>query len=306
MAGRRLKNLPKNADFSRSSFHFNISIMKKMKHRLGRYLAAGSMALAFCGAAATAGAQESADGITEPFLDIVVGAPVPGTIARTLVKEGDSVTKGQRILELVKMREELEVKRRKLLWESTAELDAAKLTEKTLKQDFDATKKLFSSTSSVSKDELAQKELEYNQAVAERMRLEILETREEIDYELALDALKLREIDAPLSGQVVERLLDEGEACGAQEPLLRIVDSSRCYFTSNIDARLGPRFRLDQEVALEVQSGTGHVNVTGKVSFISPVVDPSSGLLKIRLLFDNKDGKVRPGVEGRMIIPAAR
>ena len=142
--------------------------------------------------------------------------------------------------------------------------------------------------------------------MAERLRLEILETREEIDYEIALDALKMREIDAPLSGQVVERLLDEGEACGAQEPLLRIVDSSRCYFTSNIDARLGPRFRLDQEVTLEVQSGTGHVNITGKVSFISPVVDPSSGLLKIRLLFDNKDGKVRPGVEGRMIIPAAR
>lgn len=280
--------------------------MKKMKHCLGRYLAAGSMALALCGAPANAGAQESADGITEPFLDIVVGAPIPGTIARTLVKEGDSVTKGQRILELVKMREELEVKRRKLLWESTAELDAAKLSEQTLKQDFEATKKLFSSTSSVSKDELAQKELEYNQAMAERLRLEILETREEIDYEIALDALKMREIDAPLSGQVVERLLDEGEACGAQEPLLRIVDSSRCYFTSNIDARLGPRFRLDQEVTLEVQSGTGHVNITGKVSFISPVVDPSSGLLKIRLLFDNKDGKVRPGVEGRMIIPAAR
>lgn len=280
--------------------------MKKMKHRVGLYLAAGIMTLALGGAPAGVQAQESAEGITEPFLDIVVGAPVPGTIARTLVKEGDPVKKGQRIVELVKMREELDVKRRKLIWESTAELDAAKLSEQTLKQDFEATRKLFSSTSSVSKDELARKELEYNQAVAERLRLDIAENREEIDYEIALDALKLREIDAPLSGQVVERLLDEGEACGAQEPLLRIVDSSRCYFTSNVDAKLGPRFKLDQEVKLEVQAGTGFVNVTGKVSFISPVVDPSSGLLKIRLLFDNQDGKVRPGVEGRMIIPTAR
>jgi RND family efflux transporter MFP subunit len=280
--------------------------MKKMKHRVGLYLAAGIMTLALGGAPAGVQAQERAEGITEPFLDIVVGAPVPGTIARTLVKEGDPVKKGQRIVELVKMREELDVKRRKLIWESTAELDAAKLSEQTLKQDFEATRKLFSSTSSVSKDELARKELEYNQAVAERLRLEIAENREEIDYEIALDALKLREIDAPLSGQVVERLLDEGEACGAQEPLLRIVDSSRCYLTSNVDAKLGPRFKLDQEVKLEVQAGTGFVNVTGKVSFISPVVDPSSGLLKIRLLFDNQDGKVRPGVEGRMIIPTAR
>lgn len=280
--------------------------MKNLKHRIGLSLAAGSIALILAGGAAETRAQETVDGITEPFLDIVVGSPVAGTIVRTLVKEGDSVSKGQRILELEKKREELEVSRRKLLWDSTAELDAAKLSEQTLKQDFEGTKKLFSSTSSVSKDELARKELEYNQAVAERLRLEIAENREKIDYEIALDALKLREIDAPLSGQVVERLLDEGEACGAQEPLLRIVDTSRCYFTSNVDARLGPRFKLDQEVKLQAQSGAGHVEVTGKVSFISPVVDPSSGLLKIRILFDNKDGKVRPGVEGRMFIPSAR
>ncbi len=279
--------------------------MNKLKVCASRSFAAFGLAVLVGLAATESRAQETADGITEPFLDIVVGAPVPGTIARTLVKEGDKVTKGQRILELVKMREELEVKRRKLLWESKAELDAAKLSEQTFKQDFEATEKLFTSTSSVSKDELAQKELEYNRAVAERLRLEITEDREKIDYEIALDAVKLREIDAPLSGQVVERVLDEGEACGAQEPLMRIVDSSRCYFTSNVDAKLGPRFKLDQEVRLEVQSGAGFVNVAGKVSFISPVVDPSSGLLKIRVLFDNRDEAVRPGVDGRMIIPPA-
>ena len=41
----------------------------------------------------------------------------------------------------------------------------------------------------------------------------------------------------------------------------------------------------------------------GKVVFISTVVDPASGLLRLKALFANPDGKLRPGVAGRLELP---
>lgn len=252
-------------------------------------------------------AQEpgSVEGITQPFMDIVVGAAVAGNIAKVMVKEGEAVKKGQLLLEQEKTLQDLEVKRRKLLLDSKAELDAARLAEETLKQDFEGTKKLFETTASVSKDDLAKKELEYNQAMAERLRLEIMEDREKLDYEIALDAVKLRQIASPLDGEIAALVRDEGEPCSAQDPLFRIVDTSQCYLICNVDARYGPRFRKNQEVKIEVEAGEGHVELKAKISFISPVVDPSSGLLEIKALFANPGKRVRPGVGGRLSIPKA-
>ncbi len=48
---------------------------------------------------------------------------------------------------------------------------------------------------------------------------------------------------------------------------------------------------------IEVEGG---VIVTGKISFISPVVDPASGLAKIKALFENADGKIRPGLAAKL------
>ncbi len=248
----------------------------------------------------------SVEGVTEPVMDIVVGASVAGNIAKVLVKEGDAVKKGQLLLEQEKTLQELEVKRRKLLWESTAELDAARLAEETLKKDYEATRKLFEGTGSVSKDDLAKKELEYNQAVAERLRLAINEDREKIEFEVAEDALKQRLITSPLDGEIAQLVREEGEPCSAQDPLFRIVDTSRCFLICNVDARYGPRFKMDQQVKVEVEAGEASVSLTAKIAFISPVVDPSSGLLEIKALFDNPQKRVRPGVGGRMFIPEAR
>ena len=44
------------------------------------------------------------------------------------------------------------------------------------------------------------------------------------------------------------------------------------------------------------------IKLKGKIVFLSPVVDPASGLQKVRVLFDNTEGQVRPGVAGKMLI----
>jgi RND family efflux transporter MFP subunit len=248
-------------------------------------------------------AADTAPGITEPFNDVTVSASVPGTLVKIQVKEGDFVEEGRAIMDFEKRQEELEVQRRKLIWEGKAEVTAAAAQMELLKIDLDGTKRLFETTKSVSKEQLLKKELEYKQAVAEFDKLTLTETREELEYQMALEQLRKRQITSPLAGYITELFRKAGEDCKAQEPLVRIVDTRRCYFVGNLEAKAAVGLRPGQPMKVEINNGKEVVIFTGAISFISPVVDPASGLLKIKVLFENPDNKIRPGVAGLLHLP---
>lgn len=250
--------------------------------------------------AVPAHAESTAAGVTEPFQDVVLSATVAGTVEKRLVKEGDTIKTGQTLVEMKKRQEELEVDRRKLIMLSKAELEAAKVRVSTLKTDLDSTRKLFESTKSVSKDDLAKKDLEYQLAVAEVDKLQMTEEREVIEYNMAVELRNDRVITSPLTGYVVELFRQVGEDCKAQEPLVRVVDTKQFYFVANVESKSGYGLKVGQQVQVEVEAGTSTLKVPGKISFVSPVVDAASGLIKVKVLCDNTDGKVKPGVAGTM------
>jgi multidrug efflux pump subunit AcrA (membrane-fusion protein) len=84
--------------------------------------------------------------------------------------------------------------------------------------------------------------------------------------------------------------------------LIRVVDTRQCYFVSNVEARAAGRLKRDQTISLEIESVPAAIKIQGKIIFLSPVVDPASGLQKVRIVFDNTDGRVHPGVAGKLII----
>jgi len=213
---------------------------------------------------------KSVIGITEPFLDVELGASVAGIVHRQLFQEGDSVKKGDVIIELDKRLEELEVERRK------AVMDQNKMT-------LDSTRMLSQNTKSVSKEELAKKEAEYNVSVAE--------------YDIAVEQLAHRQIVAPFPGAITEIQLHPGAACAPYQSVVRLVDTTRFYFVGQVEGKAAPSLRLGEPVKIEVDGGAV---VAGKISFISPVVDPASGLAKIKAVFDNADGKIRPGLAAKL------
>ncbi len=239
-------------------------------------------------------------GITEPIKDVTLSLEIAGSISKIFHKEGARIKKGQLLLKLNQKLEVLEVERRKLIWESKAELTSAMERQKTLKSLFDSTKTLFETTKAVSREEVEKMELEYKLAVAERLRLEMTEEKERIEYEMALESLKRREIRSPIKGIITELLLDEGETCEPRQPLIHVVDITRCRFLCNMEEGVGRNLKKDQPVMLRIQTGDSYTDKKGVIVFASPVVDSASGLLHVIAEFDNRDGKVRPGVPGTM------
>ena len=53
---------------------------------------------------------------------------------------------------------------------------------------------------------------------------------------------------------------------------------------------------------MEIDNGGVKTLVQGKIFFISPLVDPDSGLQKVKIIFDNKDGRIRPGLTGVVLL----
>jgi membrane fusion protein, multidrug efflux system len=244
----------------------------------------------------------SVSGVTEPIRDVTLSATVVGTISAIFVKEGMTVQAGAAILELDKKLEDLEVQRRKLIWESKAELEAAAARVTTLKSLLESTRDLFNSTGSVSKEELEKLALEYDIAVSEQKRLDSAEERERIEYEMARETLRKRSLISPIQGTVIKLFLDEGETCQEKQPLAQVVDTSRGILVCNVEEAIGRTLRKGEAVDLKIKTGNGTAARKGVVVFVSPVVDPASGLLEVKAEFDNQDGSVRPGVAGFLLL----
>lgn len=246
--------------------------------------------------------EQTFKGVTEPVTEALISSPVDGTINEILVKEGDWVNKGDPLIRLYRREQELEVALRYKLWKSKVSLKAAILKEKNLLELYSASKNLFKKNHSVSKEELTRLKIQYDQSQLNRIELEIREEQERIQYEIAKEQLAKRVVEAPIHAVVTKIFYQTGEICKANQQLIKLVNPKSCYFTCNIEERYASTLCQGKKVQLQIQTGVTTQTKTGEVVFVAPVVDPASGLMKIKILFDNSNLTIRPGVSGQLVI----
>lgn len=212
-------------------------------------------------------------GVTEAFMDVTLSSTVQGIIHTRFFDEGAAVKDGQVILELDSALEELETQRRGAVMEHS-------------RADFESTRSLFSRSKAVSKDELQKKEMEYKVAVAE--------------YGIATENLKRRKVIAPFSGTIVDLFLKPGASCEPYQPLIRLVDTTRCYFIGHVQGNAGIKVQTGTKVKVTVQGAADPFEAV--ISFVAPVVDSASGLVKVKAVFENAEGRVRPGLAAELTL----
>lgn len=271
------------------------------------------VAMAVClGTTSFAAPQKEGEGahplsaITSPIRNVTVSSSVSGRIASVHLREGARVKKGDLILELEKTKQQLEVERRKLIWNSKVELESAALRVASLKAQWESSQRLFERTKSVSGEELQKRQLEYELALAEKKSLELAEERQRLEYEFALEELRQHSLRAPIDGIINKLFLGEGESCQANQPMVQIVDIGKGLFICTMEEPMGRLFQVGDVVDLTIRVGQETVTRAGTIVFASPVVDSASSLMEIKAEFENPDGLVRPGVSGWMLPPMSR
>ena len=274
--------------------------------------------------------------IPAALLNIVETVNVPASqegIVRSLaVREGSVVNAGdilaeidsQRVtLDLEEAQAQLEISRRR--GENDVDIRFAQKSYEVAKAELDRA----SHANSLVPGAVSASEIDHLQLIVEKSSLEIEQARH--NFEIAKlsehqDLLKVQQrelaktqhtIRAPISGMVVALNFRAGEWVRVSDPLARIVRIDRLRVDDFVPLELGMAgleearvtFRPDLPALQEAGARAAEpaAEFEGRIVFVHPEVNPVKAQMRIWAEIDNRDLRLRPGLQGRLTIyPSAK
>jgi len=302
--------------------------------RSTRTAAAWALAAAACWMAAGAvGAEEPARTIEIPsaVVKIAEEAAVPssdaGAIARLAVREGQIVEADAVLAELRDAVERLAVERAALEAEIAGKRAASDISVLYAKKSSDVARAELARSEetntkypkTVSETELNRLrlvrdrgDLEVKQAEREQEIAELTRSIRENEKKAAEQALTRRTIRTPLAGMVVELPRRRGEWVQPGDTVARVVRLDRLRVEGFLAARDARLELVGREISVRVAKAAdvaGPPNPTpakprdyrGRIVFVSPEIDPINDQVRIWAEVDNRDLRLRPGMQAVMI-----
>lgn len=108
-------------------------------------------------------------------------------------------------------------------------------------------------------------------------------------------------IFAPVGGVVVEKHVSEGAYVQTGTRIYTIADLSKVWLYLNAYESDLPWIHYGQQVEFETEAYAGE-KFSGRVAFISPVLDEHTRTVKVRINVDNADGRLKPGMFARAVV----
>jgi membrane fusion protein (multidrug efflux system) len=115
----------------------------------------------------------------------------------------------------------------------------------------------------------------------------------ESELEIAKLELQYTRVPAPFSGRVVRRLVDFGANVSPGAPLFELMDDDPLLARVHVPARRMGLVKPGQRI--DVHLDTGDVDLEGVVTLVSPIVDASTGTVKITAEIRRPPAGIRPG-----------
>ena len=213
-------------------------------------------------------AQES-QGLVLPFKLVSVSSPVVQDIIREIaVEEGDVVREGQVLAQLESAKEALDVEQYNKLIE---------------RRSFES-----KGVEALLKDKMVSREA----ALEKTTDLELTK----IQLRVAAERLAEKTIKAPLSGTIVKKYKEAGEAVDRVEKLFDIINIDKVYIQFYLDPKLMDSVKVGDNIPLKFDAPLAGSKHAGVVSFVEPRIDAASGLFRLKLLMDNPNHEVKAGM----------
>lgn len=217
----------------------------------------------------TGGSDEwvTRDCLLEPHMIIDLASPVPGVISRIKVDKGHRVKKGNTV---VYLRSEVE---QALVNLNKAEVEFSKITI-------------------TRNDELYQQNLISPQ---ERDEIALKSDLARLELATAEARLQQKRINSPISGVVLERLMDPGEYVN-DLPILKIASLDPLYVEVVLPRELFGSIKPGMKAEVGMEEPVGGIRIA-KVSVVDQVIDAASGTFGVRLLLPNKKNRIPAGLK---------
>ncbi|RJR33083.1 MAG: efflux RND transporter periplasmic adaptor subunit [Desulfobacteraceae bacterium] len=224
---------------------------------------------------------------------------VPGAVNQILVNIGDRVKCGAVVIELDRTNYALGLEQaRKALASSEAALSRAEAQYELAEKEFRRATEL------LEERVIPQRRFDAAEAAFKSAKEAVSLCRGQRDQAeaalgTAMENFKDTEIRTPISGAVVERTVEIGQAVAPGAQLLRIVDQS--YLKADIDLPEGDigRLAIGAAALITVDSYPGK-EFPGKVIAINPMVDRQTRTFQVRIQVSNQDGGLVDGMFARV------
>ncbi len=171
------------------------------------------------------------------------------------------------------------------------DLDTARLNLVQAQSQFNEARKHFDSAKAVTRDEAMRNAEGQLKSAQGKLR----QAQASVSY---------TEIRSPINGVVTDRPFFDGELASAGTPLVTVMEVSSLLAKMHLPQSQAQQVKVGNDATVTVPGM--EKPVAGKVTLVSPALDPGSTTVEVWVKVDNKDGSLRPGTSARVAIAASK
>ena len=231
------------------------------------------------------------NGQVAALVSVPVRSAVSGTLTDLRADEGDAVVAGDVLARLDATQQEAVVR------QANAALEEGRVALAQAAATFGRTRDL---GAVVARTRLEDAQRGLDSATQEVDRLRAMLDQAQI-------VLSRYTITAPISGTVIDRTVDPGQLVDVSTPLFIVADLTGLVVETTVDEAYATQIRPGLTAALQLVGTSGVL--PGRITFVSPRVDPATGGLAVRIAFDTpQDAPVGLTVTANIVVedhPAA-
>jgi HlyD family secretion protein len=280
----------------------------------------------------------TADAVLYPVNQASVTSKISAPVRRTLVNRGDHVKAGQLLAELENrdltasaQESRSQLDQAQSAYETTTgatvpeDRTKAEADVQTAQQALDAAKKLYDNRVDLQKQGALAQKLVDDAKVAMVQAQSQIETAQrhlqsvrqvtgteqqkaaqaqvnaaKAHYESAAAQVVFAEVRSPINGIVADRSVYAGDTAAAGAPIVSIVDISQVVARANVPVKEAASVRVGRPATITGPEGV----LSGKVTVVSPAVDPSTTTVEVWVQAENPGEKMKPGGTVRVSIRA--
>jgi len=228
-------------------------------------------------------------GILTPLYDLQLSSRAAGVIEELPVAEGQTIKKGDLLVQLNADIERAEVT------QAEAVLEAAEAEFERMQREFERAKAL-------RRDSIGS-ERDFENAESQVIRAAAQKKQATAALDVARARLRERGLYAPIDGLMFKRTKEVGEAVERLETVVRVVDASKLELVVFAGAELFGRFRNNETVDVSLEDGLARGRtVQGTIVHVDPIIDSQSGTFRVRVQV-LPSNEVQPGLTAHLNLP---
>ena len=240
---------------------------------------------------------EHIEAFTEPYRRVAVPASEIGVISVLRVAEGEEVSAGQSLgrLDDAVLRSSLAVAA--VAKRATGSLRNAESDVEMRRRHLESYQSLSEQGNATSR-ELSRSQTELQQSLARLQSVREELSVRNLEYKRVEQQIAQREIASPIDGVVVKIDKEAGEFVSPTDPVvLHVVQLTKLKAVFSVPRPSASGLKVGQEIRMAI--GYDGQSCEGTIEFVSPVTDPQSNTVRVKVRIENRDRAVVSGISCR-------